>query len=76
MTEEEDWVPGSMPELLASIEHEWKLLWDVIGRLDETKMLAPDEGGWSPKDNLAHLSEWVIIWIAGRATKYCVFQKR
>jgi len=59
MTEEEDWVPGSMPELLASIEHEWKLLWDVIHKLDETKMLTPDEGGWSPKDNLAHLSEWM-----------------
>jgi hypothetical protein len=61
MSEEEDWVPGSMPELLASIEHEWRLLWDVIARLDETKMMTPDAGGWSPKDNLAHLSEWMNV---------------
>ena len=38
MSEEEDWVPGSMPELLASIEHEWKLLWDIIAKLDETRL--------------------------------------
>jgi len=61
MTEEEDWVPGSMPELLASIEHEWKLLMEVVAQLDEVKMMAPDEGGWSPKDNLAHLAEWMKI---------------
>ena len=61
MSEEEDWVPGSMKELLATIEHEWKLLWDVIARLDETKMILPDAGGWSPKDNLAHLSEWMNV---------------
>lgn len=61
MSDEEEWVPGSMPELLASIEHAWKLLWDVIDRLDEEKMTTPDEGGWSPKDNLAHLSEWMNV---------------
>lgn len=61
MSEDEDWVPGNMRELLASIEHEWKLLWDVIARLDETKMTAPDKEGWSPKDNLAHLSEWMNV---------------
>jgi hypothetical protein len=26
-------------------------------------MLAPDEGGWSPKDNLAHLTEWMNILV-------------
>src|SRR5262245_61007850 len=50
-----------MPELLASIEHEWKLLWDVIAKLDETRMMSPDAGGWSPKDNLAHLAEWMNV---------------
>ena len=59
MTEEDEWVPGSMPELLASIEHEWKLLMDVVAKLDESKMTTPDAGGWSPKDNLAHLAEWM-----------------
>jgi hypothetical protein len=61
MTEEEEWVPGSMPELLASIEHEWKLLWEVVAKLDEARMTTPDAGGWSPKDNLAHLSEWMKV---------------
>ena len=59
MNVDEEWVPGSMPELLAAIEHEWKLLWEVIAKLDEAKMSSPDAGGWSPKDNLAHLSEWM-----------------
>ena len=55
----EQWVPGSKTELMSEIRREWKLLMDMIDRLDEQKMTAPDEGGWSPKDNLAHLSEWM-----------------
>ena len=58
MTEEE-WVPGSKAELMSAIRREWKLLMDVVEKLDEQKMTALDEGGWSPKDNLAHLSEWM-----------------
>ena len=61
MTEQEDWVPGSTAELLGAIEHEWKLLWDVISKLDDSKMTSPDAGGWSPKDNLAHLTEWMNV---------------
>jgi hypothetical protein len=61
MSEEEEWVPGSMSELLASIEHEWTLLWNVVAKLDEVKMTTPDTGGWSPKDNLAHLAEWMNV---------------
>jgi len=61
MSEDEEWVPGSMSELLASIEHEWKSLMDVVAKLDEAKMTTPDDGGWSPKDNLAHLSEWMNV---------------
>lgn len=55
----EQWVPGSKKELMSAIEREWKLLMDVVAKLDETKMTAPDAGGWSPKDNLAHLTEWM-----------------
>ena len=55
----EEWIPGSKNELMAALRREWKLLMDVVAKLDETKMTAPDEGGWSPKDNLAHLSEWM-----------------
>jgi hypothetical protein len=61
MTETEEWVPGSMPELLTAIEREWNLLMEVVAKLDEVKMTRPDEGGWSPKDNLAHLAEWMKI---------------
>jgi len=58
---EEDWIPGNMPELLASLEREWNSLMDVVSKLDNVKMTTPDEGGWSPKDNLAHLAEWMKI---------------
>jgi len=59
MSDEEEWVPGSKSELMSAIAREWNLLMDVVSKLDETKMTAPDEGGWSPKDNLAHLAEWM-----------------
>jgi hypothetical protein len=55
----EEWVPGSKAELMSAIRREWKMLMDVVQKLDEQKMTATDEGGWSPKDNLAHLSEWM-----------------
>jgi len=44
---------------MSAIRREWKLLMDTVAKLDEQKMTAPDEGGWSPKDNLAHLAEWM-----------------
>jgi len=57
----EEWVPGSKAELMAAIEHEWKSLMDVVAKLDFTQMTTPDAGGWSPKDNLAHLMEWINV---------------
>ena len=56
---DEEWVPGSKAELMSSIRREWKQLMDIVSRLDEQKMTTPDDGGWSPKDNLAHLTEWM-----------------
>jgi hypothetical protein len=56
---DEEWIPGSKEELMAAIRREWKRLMDVVAKLDEQKMTTPDEGGWSPKDNLVHLSEWM-----------------
>jgi hypothetical protein len=56
---DEEWIPENKNELMSAIRREWGLLMDVVARLDETKMTTPDEGGWSPKDNLAHLSEWM-----------------
>ncbi len=58
---EEEWIPENTSQLLESIAREWELLIDVVGRLDETGMTTPDEGGWSPKDNLAHVSEWLNV---------------
>lgn len=55
----EEWIPENKSQLMSAIKHEWKLLMDVVDRLDATRMTTPDEGGWSPRDNLAHLSEWM-----------------
>ena len=56
---DEEWIPENKNELMAVIRREWGLLMDVVARLDEKQMTTPDAGGWSPKDNLAHLAEWM-----------------
>ncbi|MCC6501251.1 MAG: ClbS/DfsB family four-helix bundle protein [Anaerolineales bacterium] len=62
MSDEEQWIPGSKSELMSAIEREWKSLMEVVGKLEQSgKLSMPDEGGWSPKDNLAHLAEWMNI---------------
>jgi hypothetical protein len=62
MSDEEEWVPGSKHELMAVITREWSHLMNVVSKLEEAgKMTTPDEGGWSPKDNLAHLAEWMNV---------------
>jgi hypothetical protein len=59
---EEQWVPESKAELMSAIKREWKLLMDVAAKLQEKdRFTTPDEGGWSPKDNLAHLAEWMNV---------------
>jgi Uncharacterized conserved protein len=55
----EEWIPENKNELMAVIKREWNKLMDVVAKLDATKMTTPDEGGWSPRDNLAHLTEWM-----------------
>ena len=55
----EQWIPETKQELMSAIRREWGLLMDVVARLDEKQMLTPDAGGWTPKDNLAHLTEWM-----------------
>lgn len=57
----EQWIPKDKAELISAIEHEWKLLMDVVEKLSDEQMTTSDEGGWSPKDNLAHLTEWMKI---------------
>lgn len=58
---DEQWMPGSKKELMSAIEHEWKLLVQLAESLTDEQMTQPDEGGWSPKDNLAHITEWMKI---------------
>jgi hypothetical protein len=53
--------PENMAELLSEIEGEWKALLRVTEQLTPQQMDKPDEGGWSPKDNLAHLTEWMKV---------------
>lgn len=57
----EQWMPGDKRELMSAIRREWKLLMDVADKLTDDRMTKPDAGGWSPKDNLAHLSEWMNV---------------
>ena len=54
-------LPKSTAELLDNINGEWLALLGVIEKLSPKKMITPDAGGWSPKDNLAHLTEWMKI---------------
>jgi hypothetical protein len=54
-------LPKNTAELLAEIESEWQELMRVVDRLTPEQMTRPDDGGWSPKDNLAHLAEWMRI---------------
>ncbi len=51
--------PQSTGELLGAIEQEWNELMRVVDRLTPKQMTSPDAGGWSPKDNLAHLAAWM-----------------
>ena len=51
--------PKDTAELLARIESEWQLLIQLVDRLTPEQMTTPDAGGWSPKDNLAHLAAWM-----------------
>jgi uncharacterized protein (TIGR03083 family) len=51
-------MPADKAELLWRIAHEWAALERVVGSLSEEQMSVPDAGGWSVKDNLAHLTSW------------------
>ena len=39
---DEQKLPGNKTELLSQIETEWSALMDVVGKLDERQMSAPD----------------------------------
>lgn len=60
---DEQWMPGNKEELMTAIEREWNLLIKLAESLIDEQMSTPDEGGWSPKDNLAHIAEWMNIFM-------------
>ncbi len=51
--------PKNKAELMSSIEREWTALQEVVKKLNDQQMNSPDADGWSPKDHLAHLTEWI-----------------
>ncbi len=67
---ENETYPGSTSELLERIQSGWDDLWTVIDGLTPAQMEIPDAGGWSIKDNLAHLTAWerymMLHYLQGR----------
>jgi hypothetical protein len=57
----ESTLPKSTAELISVIDREWSALMQVVDQLTPKQMTMPDSGGWTPKDNLAHLTEWMKI---------------
>jgi hypothetical protein len=53
--------PKNKNELMKLIEKEWELLIKTAESLSDEQMSTLDSGGWAPKDNLAHLAEWMNI---------------
>lgn len=57
-TENNPGLPQSKADLLNRVEQAWKALQTTLQGLTEAQMTRPDPGGWSIKDNLAHLIAW------------------
>jgi hypothetical protein len=57
----EQWMPKDKSELIFAIEQEWMLLINTVEKFTDEQMTTLDAGGWSPKDNLAHLAEWMKL---------------
>jgi hypothetical protein len=53
-----DKTPRDMTDLLSRIQSEWTALMAAVDKLTPEQMVTPDAGGWSPKDNLAHVQAW------------------
>ncbi len=61
--------PKDKAELLKRIDREWKALEKSYAGLSDDRMSVPDAGGWSIKDNLAHLSDWEHVLLASYIRK-------
>ncbi|HTX92879.1 MAG TPA: ClbS/DfsB family four-helix bundle protein [Anaerolineales bacterium] len=56
-------LPKNTAELLDDIDREWSALRVAVEKLSPAQLTTADSGGWSPKDNLAHLTEWMKILV-------------
>jgi hypothetical protein len=63
-------LPQDKTDLLERIQRDWSALMQAIERLTPEQMSIPDAGGWSIKDNLAHLTAWeqfmLLHYLQGR----------
>ncbi len=50
--------PKDKADLVERIQREWSALTQAIDQLSDEQMSVPGTGGWSVKDNLAHLAAW------------------
>ncbi|HEY9153067.1 MAG TPA: ClbS/DfsB family four-helix bundle protein, partial [Anaerolineales bacterium] len=55
--------PKDKEEMMLAIDREWTALMRLVESLTAEEMTTPDSGGWSPKDNLAHLSVWMDFMV-------------
>ena len=58
MANEKSSDPSNMDELLERIEAAWQELNQLVSALSDAQMERPGSGGWTIKDNLAHLTAW------------------
>lgn len=50
--------PKSLDDLMERITTTWAAVQAGVANLSEEQLNTPDAGGWSIKDNLAHLAAW------------------
>lgn len=51
-------MPTSQDDLIQRINAAWAELQASLSNLTDAQLNSPDEGGWSIKDNIAHLAAW------------------
>jgi uncharacterized protein (TIGR03083 family) len=51
-------LPKDKTDLVNRIQREWSALLRTVENQSHEQMTRPGPGGWSVKDNLAHLAEW------------------
>ncbi len=57
------WFPKDKEDLMLAIDRERTALWNLVRGLNEAQMSLPDSSGWAPKDNVAHVTEWIKSFI-------------